>query len=147
MRHVLDASELIPLIVGRGKRLVAEASNQGIFTTDLAIYETCNALWKLPALLKSISFEDAEDIAKLLRDLAASDILELLDYRGLDVARTLNTANTEHITFYDASYIVIADAVGATLVTEDKKLRQAANKYVRTTTYADFEKMLSESHA
>lgn len=67
---VLDASAILPLVTRRGKQLIVEASHGGIVTTDLAIYEARNSLWKLAKLLNSISLEDAADVATALKDLA-----------------------------------------------------------------------------
>ncbi len=147
MRYLLDASALIPLVIGRGKRLIAEASNEDIVTTDLAIYEACNGLWKLATLLNSISPDDAIDIAQVLKDLAVGGIIKTLDFHGLDITRTLSVAHAERMTFYDASYITAAESAEAKLVTEDDKLRKRAGRFVGTMTYAEFEGKLSESHA
>jgi predicted nucleic acid-binding protein len=65
----LDASALLPLVTKRGKQLIIEASREDLVTTDLAIYEACNSLWKLSTLLNSISIEDAVDIANTIKDL------------------------------------------------------------------------------
>lgn len=145
MRYLLDASALVPLVVGRGKRLMAEASRTDLVTTDLAIHEACNALWKLARLLDRISIEDALEVAVTIKDLAARGITEAFDFRRLDIPRTLKMAHEERITFYDASYIVAAESMEATLVTEDEKLRRAASRFVRAVTYAELEKGLSES--
>jgi len=63
MKYLLDASALLPLITRAGRQLIVEASRENFVTTDLAIYEACNSLWKLATLLKSISLEDAVDIS------------------------------------------------------------------------------------
>jgi len=42
-----------------------------------------------------------------------------------------STARELNITAYDASYIVLAEKNGLTLVTEDKKLRTKAEKFVK----------------
>ena len=43
----------------------------------------------------------------------------------------LSTARELNITAYDASYIVLAEKNGLTLVTEDKKLRTKAEKLIK----------------
>ena len=48
------------------------------------------------------------------------------------------TYSNEKITFYDASYIVASKITEATLVTEDKELREKAGKHVNTATYTQF---------
>jgi predicted nucleic acid-binding protein len=111
-------------------------------TTDLAIYEACNTIWKLATLLKSISLEDAVDVATALKDLAMKNVIQPTNIAKLDFAHTLKRAYKERLTFYDASYIAVAESTEAILVTEDKKLRKTASKFVKTITYTDFENIL-----
>ncbi len=142
MKHLLDASALVPLVTRRGKRLLIEASSENIITTDLAIYEACNSLWKLAALLKAISLEEALDVAAALKDLSANKIIQTITFNKLDFSRILERAYKERLTFYDASYIVAAEDIKATLVTEDERLRIAASRYVKTMAYSNFERGL-----
>ena len=139
MKYLLDASALLPLVIRRGKSLIVEASKEDLFTTDLAVYEACNSLWKLTALFKSISLEDAAVVATTLKDLAARNLIQPTNYTSLNLSYTLKKAYEEELTFYDASYIAVAESIGATLVTEDEELRKAASKSVTTITYTDFE--------
>ncbi len=128
MKHLLDASALIPLITRRGKKLIVEAPREGLITTDLAIYEACNSLWKLATLLKHISLKDAIDIAIMLKDLTARNIIQPMSFAKLNFSNALRKAYEELLTFYDASYIVIAKGEGAILVTEDEKLLKIAKQ-------------------
>jgi predicted nucleic acid-binding protein len=144
VKYLLDASSLLPLVTKRGKQLIVEASRENLVTTDLAMYEACNSLWKLATLLKSISLEDAVDVATTLKDLAMRNMIQLISIAKLEFSHTLKRANKERLTFYDASYIVTAESTEATLVTEDEKLRKAASKFVKTITYTDFEIRLAQ---
>ena len=144
MKYLLDASALLPLITRRGKQLIAEASRENLVTTDLAIYEACNSLWKLATLLKTISLEDAVNVATALKDLAMRNVIQTVNFTKLDVSHTLNKAHKERLTFYDASYIATAERTEAILVTEDKKLQKAAGKFVKTITYTDLESRLAQ---
>jgi predicted nucleic acid-binding protein len=76
----LDASALLPLVTKRGKQLIIEASREDLVTTDLAIYEACNSLWKLSTLLNSISIEDAVDIANTIKDLTVRGVIKLIKF-------------------------------------------------------------------
>lgn len=78
MKYLLDASVLLPLVTRRGRQLIVEASRENLVTTDLVIYEACNSLWKLAALLKSISLEDAVEVASVIKELTIRNIIELL---------------------------------------------------------------------
>ena len=146
MNYLLDASAILPLITRRGKQLIREASHEALITTDLAIYEACNSLWKLATLLKSISFDDAVDVAVTLKDLATRNLIQTIDFTKLDLRDTFNKAHQERLTFYDASYITAATTTDAMLVTEDEKLRNVANKFVKTATYVDLESRISARH-
>jgi predicted nucleic acid-binding protein len=145
LKYLLDASALLPLITRRGKQLIIEASRKDLVTTDLAIYEACNSLWKLSTLLKSISIEDAVDTANTIKDLAIRGVIKSIKFTKLDFSNTLRIANKEGLTFYDASYIAVAESSEAILVTEDEKLKKTANKFVKTITYSNLENKLVQS--
>lgn len=144
MKYLLDASALLPLVTRRGKQLVVEVSREDLITTDLAIYETCNSLWKLSKLLKSISIEDAVDAANIVKDLAMKSLIKPISFTKLDFSKTLQIAHKEGLTFYDASYITTAESAEAILVTEDEMLQKAASKFVKTIAYADLEGRLAQ---
>ncbi|MBC7129912.1 type II toxin-antitoxin system VapC family toxin [Candidatus Bathyarchaeota archaeon] len=145
MKYLLDASALLPLVARRGKQLLFEASREDLVTTDLAIYEACNSLWKLATLMKSISIEDAVETATTIKDLATRSIIKPINFIKLDFSNTLQIAHKERLTFYDASYIVTARSVEATLVTEDEKLKKIASKFIKTITYSHLESKLAQT--
>ena len=144
MKYLLDASALLPLVTKRGKQLIVEASRESLVTTDLAIYEACNSLWKLATLLKSISLEDAVDVATVLKELTMRNIIELVDYTKLDFSSAFVMAHKKNLTFYDASFIKVAEGVGAVLVTEDEKMEKVARNSVETITYRELERALAK---
>lgn len=144
MKYLLDASALLPLVTRHGKNLIVEAAREEFVTTDLAIYEACNSLWKLSKLLKFISIEDAVNVANTLKDLAMRNVIQLVGFAKTDFSYTLKRAHKERLTFYDASYITTAESIESILVTEDEKLQKAASKSVKTITYTDFESRLAQ---
>lgn len=144
MKYLLDASALLPLVTKRGKQLIVEASRESLATTDLALYEACNSLWKLTALLKHIPIEDAVDIATMVKDLALRNVIRSVDFTELDFSDTLNRACKEKLTFYDASYIITAERTETTLVSENEKLLKAARKSVKAITYSELEDVLTQ---
>jgi len=144
VKYLLDASALLPLVTRRGKQLIIEASRENLVTTDLAVYEACNSLWKLATLLKLISLGDAVDVANVLKELTIRNVIELIDCTKLDFSLTLRMACKENLTFYDASFIKTAESIGAVLVTEDEKLEEAARKSAKTMTCREFERALAE---
>lgn len=139
MKFLLDASAMLPLVTRSGKKLIAESAQADFITTDLAVYEACNGLWKLATLLKTISPQDAQDIATVLNELTAKNIIQTINFTAIDLPYTLALAQKSHITFYDASYIAAAQNVKATLVTEDQKLCKAANNFVKTMSFAQLQ--------
>ena len=144
MKYLLDASALLPLITRRGKQLIVEASHENLVTTDLAMYEACNSLWKLATLLKTMPLEDAVDVATTLKNLVMRNMIQTINFAKLDFSHTLNKAYKERLTFYDASYIAAAERTETILVTEDEKLRKAAGKFVKTIAYTDLEDRLTQ---
>ena len=115
-----------------------------MLTTDLALYEACNGLWKIAALLKTISLADAFSVAAILEELASRNIIQTVSFNKLNFSKTIELACKEKLTFYDASYIVVAENSKATLVTDDGKLKKVAEKFVKTENYANFEKILTK---
>jgi predicted nucleic acid-binding protein len=143
MKYLLDASALLPLATKRGKQLITDATKQTLLTTDLAIYEACNTLWKLAALLRTITLQDATSTITLIREITAKNLIQPTNYEELDLRFTLQKAHSERITFYDASYITAAEQTEATLVTEDEKLQKASTKSVKTISYTELEHLLN----
>ena len=144
MKYLLDASALLPLVTRRGKQLIVEASRENLVTTDLATYEACNSLWKLATLLKTVSLQDAVDVATTIKDLATRNLIQTVNFAKLDFSHTLKAAYKERLTFYDTSYITTAKSTEAILVTEDEKLRKTASKFVKTIAYTDLENKLAQ---
>lgn len=145
MKFLLDASALLPLVTRSGKKLIAEAARADLITTDLAIYEACNGLWKLATLLKTLTLKDAQDIATVLNELTAKNLIQTINFTSINLAQTLDIAQKAQITFYDASYISAAQNTKATLVTEDQKLLKAASKSVKTMSFTQLQNELAKN--
>ena len=145
MKFLLDASALLPLVTRSGKKLIAEAARADLITTDLAIYEACNGLWKLATLLKTLTLKDAQDIATVLNELTAKNLIQTINFTSIDLAHTLGIAQKTQVTFYDASYIATAQNIKATLATEDQKLLKAASQSVKTMSFAQLQNELAKN--
>jgi len=143
MRYLLDASALLPLVTKFGRNLIARAARDWVATTDLAIYEACNSLWKLSSLLGSLSLKEGLETVNVIRELTETDTIHLIDQSDLDLAATLTFASEQKLTFYDASYVIIAEDHEATLVTQDEDLNKAARSRVEVIDYADLEHRMS----
>ncbi|MEM3590959.1 MAG: type II toxin-antitoxin system VapC family toxin [Candidatus Bathyarchaeia archaeon] len=100
-------------------------------TTDLAVYESINAVWKKSYILKKIRVDIAYRLIELLSNIF--NVLNLYTVKGSE-KEVLEIAMKEGITIYDASYIHIAKRNKLTLVTDDKKLINAAKKYTNVAT-------------
>lgn len=97
------------------------------------------------ALLKTISLADATDLAAILKELTSRNIIQTVSFGKLELSKTLELACKEKLTFYDASYIVVAMDSKATLVTDDGKMKNVAQKFVKTENYTNFENSLTYS--
>ena len=62
----------------------------------------------------------------------------------MDLAQTLRIAQKAQVTFYDASYIAVAQNIKATLVTEDQKLCKIASKSVKTISFLQLQNALAQ---
>lgn len=142
MKILLDASALLPLVTQSGKKLLVEAANEDLWTTDLAIYESCNALWKLSILLKTLTSQEAHDISTVLNELTEKNLIKTSSFTSINLSSTLDIAEKLQLTFYDASYIAVSQNLKATLATEDQKLLKAADKCVKTLTFSGLQNEL-----
>lgn len=141
---MLDASTLLPLLLDYGEELLSVATRVELYVVDLTLYEVGNSLWKLVTLLNSLELRDAEDIVYILKSLVKKEVVRVVRFDELDLYKVLGLAVGERLTFYDASYIVASEAVGAVLVTEDRELREKARKYINTMGYSEFRERLAK---
>lgn len=142
MKILLDPSVLLPLITKSGKKLISEATNADLWTTDLAIYESCNGLWKLSTLLKTLTSTEAQDISAILTEVTEKKLIKTTNLTSINLPYTLEIAQKMQLTFYDASYITISQNLKATLATEDQKLLRAASKSVKTVSFSQLQNEL-----
>ena len=102
MRYVLDSSALLNIVRTLGSRALQRI--KGSYTLTLTPYEIGNALWKEATLLKRVTLGESTYIL--------STVMQLLKFIHVvepgNVELTLNIAYKLRITYYDASYIVVA---------------------------------------
>ena len=137
MRNLLfDASSLIlALKLGKVELL------QGNYLQWLTIYEAVNALWKEAHLVRSLSQEEVFKLAEVLEEIVG--LMEILALHPHE-HEVLQTATRLKLTAYDASYIVLAENQKLTLVTEDRKLREAAQPRIKAVSLNDLLKTAKE---
>ena len=128
MAFLFDASAVTNMIIVRGRKALTRTN--GNFSLDLAGYEIGNAVWRLCLLEKKISHEEASDLLDSAADFLT--MLRRIRFEDLNPGRILEVGLARRLTFYDASYLVAAEALELTLVTDDEKLSEAAKGYVPT---------------
>lgn len=143
MKILLDASVLLPLVTQSGKKLIAQTANADLWITDLAIYESCNALWKLSTLTKTLTLIEVKNISEVLKELTDKNLIKTTNFTSINLPHTIDLAQELKLTFYDASYITASQNLKATLATEDQKLLKAASKYIQTLTFSGLQSELS----
>jgi predicted nucleic acid-binding protein len=143
LKILLDASTLIPLVTQSGKNLITQATNQNLLTTDLAVYESCNGIWKLATLIKTLTYKEAQDTINTLHNVISQKIIQTVNFSAIDLAKTFDIAQKTQTTFYDATYIAVAENIQAVLATEDKKLFKEASKTVKAITFVQLQNELN----
>jgi len=96
-------------------------------TTAIAAYELGNAVWKELHLFKRVTEEES----RILLTAFHETMLRLKVEPQLKLSErleVLSNADRFGISYYDSSYITAAIQLEATLVTEDKGLRNAAEE-------------------
>lgn len=117
---ILDASSLYVLLKGRNMKSLRDAE-----TLDLAFYELGNAMLKelRRKLITPESFARALNVLALLED-----TIIVKRFGELDARRVSDLARSTGLTFYDASYLALADMSNETLATNDRQLSEEARR-------------------
>ena len=97
-------------------------------TVELTFYEAGNVLWKAGQLQERIDADETQHLVGILEDLRLELVVHGL--AELETRAVLETAIECDLTFYDAAYLRCAETLAATLVTEDRGLREAAREWV-----------------
>lgn len=94
-------------------------------TLDLAFYELGNAMLKelRRKLITPESFARALNVLALLED-----TIIVKRFGELDARRVSDLARSTGLTFYDASYLALADMSNETLATNDRQLSEEARR-------------------
>ncbi|WP_440765487.1 type II toxin-antitoxin system VapC family toxin [Natronorubrum sp. DTA7] len=109
------------MVLGRGGSSVGIDVLFDEYWLDLTRYEASNVVWKIGVARDG------------LRDLEVDEAIDILDRleREMEFAvatgsETMHVARENGLTFYDASYLAVAQRNELTLVTEDGPLGDAA---------------------
>ena len=134
MKFLFDASSVIQVIKSYEEEKSLRLFSENCIL-DLTKYEVGNALWKEHTLHRTIGADEFRELFDLLRTvMLQTEVLSVGAHELLDVAEV---AEKERITFYDASYVVVAKVHDLTLVTEDRHLAKAASKHTKTASGKD----------
>ena len=98
-----------------------------LYTVDIALAESLNAIWKHARIHKDLEMGEAESSIQDLTKIY--DAMNILETRELS-NEAVEIALTKDITIYDSLYIAAAMKLKATLYTADQKLCNASKKLV-----------------
>jgi len=100
-----------------------------LYTVDIALGESLNAIWKHVNIHRDLKMGEVEstihDLTKIY------DAIRVLTTRELS-REAMEIALAENITIYDSVYIAAARKLKATLITADKKLYHTSKKMVQS---------------
>ena len=119
--YLVDASALYPLILKLREEILSYADKLAVL--DLTVYEVGNVLWK-------------EHKKRKIRDLGSSvalfqEALAPLNRLTVDnLEEVLKVAVERNLTFYDASYVHVAEKSDLKLVTEDEEILEKCSNAV-----------------
>ena len=125
---LFDASAIINLLISRGNRIIDLLTGNWIL--DLTVYEVGNEIWKMNKIHRKISSSEADTLLESLLSIAA-DRMKLVPSAAIDHLSSLGLAREERLSFCDASYLSAAIERELVLVTDDRRLFEAAGKHVK----------------
>ena len=113
MKYLIDTSALYPLILMLRDKVLLYIDI--LFVLDLTRYEVGNVLWKEYRRGRIKSLETAIPLFQEVLDSMSRLMVD-------DMGEVLKIAVDKNVTFYDASYIYIAEKMGLKLVSEDDEI-------------------------
>lgn len=125
-RPVFDASSLVAVLLDDDTPPIDVLFDGHVL--DLTFYEAGNVLWKIHALQDRTTPEGHAEFVSLLADLRRELVVHDLVELGSDAV--MDVATTTELTFSDAAYLVYAEALETTVVTEDEELLATAAERV-----------------
>ena len=133
---VLDSSILVKLVINEPnskqvRRTITTLIKKAyaLYTVDIALAESLNAIWKHTKIQKDLKPEETKPITQDL--IKVYDKLNIITTRELAEEAT-NIALAQNITIYDALYVAGTPKLNATLYTADQKLHNTANKITKS---------------
>ncbi len=123
--YLIDTSALYPLVKSLKENIIDYTDQFRIL--DLTIYEIGNVIWKeyRRGLIKDLSMTIT--MFNIILDSIAK-----ISIRPNDLESIINIALKNNISFYDASYIFVANKYGYILVSEDNDIKRSYEKTLTT---------------
>jgi predicted nucleic acid-binding protein len=120
--YLFDTSSIVALAIKHRIDFLV-----GNHTLELAGYEIGNYLWKEIHLTKSLSHDELPTLERIfLKIFENMNVLRAWP----PSAEVVKLAGELGLTYYDAIYLHQAKKLGLTLITEDSKLKEKAEKVV-----------------
>ena len=126
MSYVFDTSSLMAVLLDDESPEIDVLFDE--HTIELTFYEAGNVLWKAGQLQEGIDADETQQLVGIVEDVRLELVVHELSELGTKAV--LETAIECELTFYDAAYLRCAETLAATLVTEDRELREAAAELV-----------------
>ena len=126
MSYVFDTSSLMAVLLDSESPDIDVLFDE--HTIELTFYEVGNVLWKARYLQERIDADETQQLVGIVEDVRLELVVHELSELGTKAV--LETAIECELTFYDAAYLRCAETLAATLVTEDRELREAAAELV-----------------
>jgi len=130
-QYLFDASAFIFLIKKANVQTTFQQL-QNLLILDLTVYEVGNTLLQENNLTKFLTPKEIETLEKVSQIILSRT--EKILNQTIALQQIMDIAKTENLSFYASSYIYFAKQNNIQLVTEDKNLRDKAQKYVPTQT-------------
>jgi len=130
-QYLFDASAFIFLIKKANVQTTFQQL-QNLLILDLTVYEVGNTLLQENNLTKFLTPKEIETLEKVSQIILSRT--EKILNQTISLQQIMDIAKTENLSFYASSYIYFAKQNNIQLVTEDKNLRDKAQKYVPTQT-------------
>lgn len=127
---VVDASAIVDALIAPESdglsRLRTVLGSDDLVAPGLLDYEVVS-------VLKRVTFSGSLSETAAVDALAAFDDLAIARWNFFDGFRRRALELSKGLSAYDAAYVVLAEALDATLVTRDRKLAKAAGRLVSVT--------------
>ena len=129
-KYLFDASALF-LLIQRSDVIAKMDLINSIYVLHLTIYEIGNILWKEAYIFKRIKdpYKTTGLVQEILRRVNLLNDPPLYEVLKLSLSRGL--------TFYDASYVYMAESMNMTLVTEDKQILKSTSNAISFREFVD----------